>query len=443
MADVIDLVIPNVADYNLRHPRLAFDPDTRDGFLAVGQALADQAVFWSAEPRVLILPRGVDELWWSDVHAALHADPPLMICPVPRSGLLVADLLGDAVALKSLRNSLSEHRLVRFVSYGATEDLYQLAAIVRGLGHDVQLDIPDPGHYWSSLYLDSKQSCLDLATQVPGLRVAPGITVDTWQELRGAVDVILASAECAIVRSRYGVGGTGSAVVSADPGSREQFWRSVRDDQLMRLFPLTVQEYLAHQPGIGCPAVDMLLTEDSGTPGGANRLILSALAVDSHRFVSVNVGAGLLPPALDEEVQALSRLIAAQAGRLGFRGWFGIDFIVDSRGDLYVTEFNARRTGAMHGIALLDRWRGSELVVTHSQDMVPITVTRAVSYQDLRPVFERLWREEVPAFPTAVRALSRRRRSYGLLTGGSDAAHAEGCGASVRHLVGDCLAQPR
>lgn len=443
MADAIELVVPNVADYNLRRQRLAFDPDTCAGFLAVGQSLADQAVFWSDKRRIMILPRGVDKLWWSDVHAALRADPPIMICPDSRSGLLAADLLDDAAALKLLRSQLSEDRLVRFVSYGATEELYRLAAVVRGFGHDVELDVPDPDHYWSSLYLDSKQSCLDLAARVPGLRVAPGITVDSWRELRGAVDAILATAERAIVRSWYGVGGTGSAVVAADPESREQFWRTVREDRLMWLFPLTAQEYLEHQPGVGCPAADMLITDDAGTSDGVSRLILSALTVDTHRFVSVNVGTGLLPAAVNEEVQELSRLIAGQARQLGFRGWFGIDFLLDTHGDLFVTEFNARRTGAMHGIALLDRWRGSELVVTHSQDAVPVAATRPVSYRDMRPAFERLWREEAPVFPTAVRALSRRRPSYGMLTGGSEAVQAEGRGAAARHLVGDYLAQPR
>jgi len=126
MTDIIDLIVPNVADFNLRHPRSALDPATRASYIAAGSARADQCVFWSTGSRVLVLPQGVDRQWLSDVHSALGADLPPVISPAPGTGLLVPQLLLDPVALAGLRRHLAECRKIRLLSWGATEDLFIL-----------------------------------------------------------------------------------------------------------------------------------------------------------------------------------------------------------------------------------------------------------------------------------------------------------------------------
>lgn len=443
MPDAIDLVVPNVADFNLRHPRLALDPATQASFAAAGAARADQCVFWSTRNRVLILPQGVDAQWLSDVHLALGCDVPPVVSPATHSGLLVPDLLLDPVAMAALRHHLAEFPAIRLASWGATEGLYRLIAVLRSDGHEVITDVPEPEHYWSSLYLESKQSCVDLASQIPGLRVVPPLTVDTWQELSGAVGATLRRAPSVIVRSRYGVGGEGSAVLHAGASWREELSRCVREDPLLRTFPLIVQEYLAHQPGFGCPAADLLITDDAHAPDGVAELVTSTITVDSHRVVSVNVGQGLVPAALEEELHALARQVAVAARRLGFRGWFSVDFIADASGSLILTEFNARRVGGMAGIAMLGRWRGTPNVVAFSRDVVPAGAGQEISYQNVRPVLAGLRAEGVPAFATTVRALGGRRPSYGILAGGSSAAQAQERGNRLRKLIDEHLARSK
>jgi hypothetical protein len=239
MTTTSDLVLPNIAEFNLRHPRIDADPATVDGFVNVGRYLADQSVFWSLDPRVLVLPQGVDRQWYADVHASIGQPAPPLVCPAPRSGMLVADLLHDPVAMTELRSLLRPYDRVRFVTWGAAESLYGLQAALRDTVPHIELDVPAEDDYWSSLYLDSKLSCVDLATQIPGFRVAPGITVDSQQELRGALDTLLSDGSSAIVRGMYGVSGEGSAVVHPDPDSIRRFWVSLRNDPLLRLFPLS------------------------------------------------------------------------------------------------------------------------------------------------------------------------------------------------------------
>jgi hypothetical protein len=433
MLSVLDLVVPNVADFNLRHPRLKFDPATLNSVLEFGRAMADQSVFWSDRPRVLILPAGVDKVWFADVHGALGSDLPPLICPTWRTGYIIADLLTDPVAMASLQRHLHGWDQVQFLSWGATEDLYRLAAAVRSFGHEVLLDVPPEDRYWSSLYLDSKLSSLDLATQVPGLRVAPCMTTDTWEELRGILNLMVENGQTAIVRSAYGVTGTGSAIVDGKAGSLQRFWRSVRNDPLLQIFPLLVQSYLTHQAGLGCPVVNMYITDE-----GITGLIPSVATVDRCRQVSVNVGDGVLPSGIMEHITDVSKGVAAAARRLGYRGWFGIDFVVDDQGELYVTEFNARRTTSSEWMSLLNRSRFSRPAVVHSSGAVPPESAPAkVSYTDVRKIFRNLWDEGAIVYPSAVRNLSypHRLRSYSIVAGGVNAFEAERNAVTVRESI--------
>jgi hypothetical protein len=292
---------------------------------------------------------------------------------------------------------------------------------------DVRLDVPDQPDYWTSLYLDSKLSCLDLAAQIPGMRVAPGVTVDSWDELRGALDALLTGDANVIVRGMHGVSGVGSAVIRPGRESLEEFWRSVRDDPLLRIFPLSVQRFLPHRAGLGCPAVDMLI--DDGPADNIAELTMSVMTIDSHRFVCVDIGTGLMPGGLEDEIRALSSRIARAVRRLGFRGWFGVDFLVDAHETLYVTEFNARRTGGTQWIPLLDRWaeRGVSVVHARHEVLLPRTLQAGVpvGWTGLSPVIDRLRDDGAPVLTTAIRALDHpRRRSFGVVTGGAGAPEA-------------------
>jgi hypothetical protein len=109
----ISLILPNIAEFNLRNPAFRPDPAVEQRLAAVGSALADQAVFWDDGSRVLVLPAGLDRQWFADVHEVLGIAEPPVVSPAPRSGFLVRDLLHDGVALAEVRAALAGRETVR------------------------------------------------------------------------------------------------------------------------------------------------------------------------------------------------------------------------------------------------------------------------------------------------------------------------------------------
>ncbi|MDX3382465.1 hypothetical protein PV682_13470 [Streptomyces niveiscabiei] len=434
MPESIDLVIPNIVEFNLKHGLLDFDPGVEHDLVEHGTGFADQCVFWSAENRVLMLPAGYCPDWLADVHAGLGSPVPPVVSPTPHTGRLVHDLLNDGRALATLYSATSGSRTVRFVSFGASPELYSLAAALRGQGHEVRLDIAEPQHYWSCEYLESKLSCVELASRIPGFRVPRGITVVSWGQLKGAVSTIAGRGGRAVVKSMYGVGGYGSAVVQSEAdGDVTRFWRTLKREPFFGTFPLTVQEYVEHEAG--CPAVDVLVG-DGETP----RMEYSVLGVDGLRYRSLALGPGVLEPSLEERLSALGTAVHGFARSLGYRGWMTIDCLLSTDDELYVTEINARRSGAMHAVALAERWAGDS-PVAYTHDSLPLRFTSSTSYAaHVRPVFEELWERGVRAYPSTVRALAGHRPSLGVVVCAGSAAEGEHIAAEAHQAVSAAMA---
>ncbi|MEU7576111.1 hypothetical protein AB0B50_00660 [Streptomyces sp. NPDC041068] len=434
MPETIDLVIPNIVEFNLKRELLDFDPGVEHDLVEHGTGFTDQCVFWSAEDRVLVLPAGYSPEWLADVHAGLGGSVPPVVSPAPRTGRLVHDLLGDDRALAALHAATDGARVVRFLSFGASPELYSLAALLRSRGLEVRLDVADPQHYWSCEYLESKLSCVDLASHLPGFRVPRGISVASWDQLKGAVTAIVGSGGRAVVKSMYGVGGYGSAIARSDAdGSIRRFWQTLRREPFFGTFPLTVQDYVEH--AADCPAVDVLVGE-----GEEPRMEFSMLGVDGLRYQSLAIGPGVVDPGLEERLSALGTAVHGFAESLGYRGWLTIDCLLGLDGQLYVTEINARRSGAMHTITLAERWADESLVV-YTHDALPLRLTGVASYTaHVRPVFEELWARGVRAYPSTVRTLSGHRPSLGIVVCAKSAADGERIAGQAHRAVNAALA---
>ncbi|MEC3993078.1 hypothetical protein VSR01_05785 [Actinacidiphila sp. DG2A-62] len=400
MSEVVELIVPNSAEYHLRNPALNLTGDERERVVRFsGTYECEHAVFWTDNPRVMVLPLGWNEQWYADIHRELGLTPAPVVSPAMRTGLLVEDLLKDGEAQYELRNHLSGHDTVRLLIVGPTPETYLLAAMLRGWGLTVELDHLPEDDYWASLYLDSKVSALDLARQLPDIRVAQGMVVGNWVELRGALRAMTARHGRVIARTLFGVAGDGSAVVSDTPGSVEEFLDNASRDSFFA-FPILIQQFVEHAEGIGCPAADILVGED-----GVEDVVWCTLTVEhGYSFRSVDVGQGALPPVWGERLTKTARELGEAAHKLGYRGWMCCDCVAGADDQLYVTEINARRSGSLHAGGLLRMWGAEKELTLSAHFMMP--VADGTTYEDhIRPVFERLWKSGVRAYPTSVRAL--------------------------------------
>jgi hypothetical protein len=430
VSSTIELIVPNEAGFLLRDSNLQLTPATRDGVIQFnGGYEVDHVVFWRSNPRVLLLPAGHDPLWFADIHRALGLDAPPVISVLPRSGLLVDDLFRDGAAQAALRELVSGYDSVQLIYHGATMDTYRLAEVIRSWGPRVELDGLEERDFWSSLYLDNKLSVLDLAKDLASVNVAPVLTINNPEVLPGAVDAMLALYGKVIVRSMLGYAGFGAAVLSAGPDRLDALYERMAGDSFFG-YPLMIQKFIDPPAGIGCPAADVLV--DSS---GAQQIVPCSMRITGgNNFEYVNVGPDALPPVWAQRLAEVSRDLGAAVSRLGYRGWLSIDCVAGSDDRLYVTEINARRSGSLHAVGLLELW-GADAGLTISAHFT-IAVPAGLSYaDDIRPVFEELWAAGVRAYPTTVRGLAWDEPMLAVLAAAPTAVEAEQIVEDIRNAI--------
>ncbi|MEO6701172.1 MAG: hypothetical protein ABI140_11905 [Jatrophihabitantaceae bacterium] len=430
MSSKVEVIIPNEVEYLLRDSTLRLSSADREGLIQFnGRYEADHSLFWRAGPRVLLLPAGYDPLWFADLHRALGLDEPPVVSPAPRSGLMVDDLFRDGAAQAELREQVSGYQTVQLIYHGATTDMYRLAEIIRSWGPQVEIDGVSEQGYWSSLYLDNKMSVLDLAKDVASVNAAPVLTVNTPEELHGAVDAMLALHHKVIVRSMLGYAGLGAAVTTAAPDRLAALYDSIASDSYFN-YPLMIQKFIEPPPGVGCPAADVLVDER-----GARTIVPCSMKVSGgHNFDYVNVGPDALPPAWEQRLAQVSRDVGTAVSRLGFRGWLSVDCVAGIDERLYVTEINARRSGSLHAVGLLELW-GADAGLTISAHFT-IGVPPGLSYRDdIRPVFDKLWAAGVRAYPSTVRGLGWDQPMLAVIAAAATAVEAEQIVEGIRQAL--------
>ncbi len=429
MSSVIELVIPNEVSYLLRDAALQLSPDAREGVIQFnGGYEVDHLVFWRSNPRVLLLPAGYDPLWFADIHRALGLDAPPVVSPLPRSGLVVDDLFEDEAAQATLRELVGRYDTVQLIYHGATPDTYRLAEVVRSWGPAVELDGISERDYWSSLYLDNKLSVLDLAKDVPSVNAAPSLTINNPEALPGAVEAMLALHDKVIVRSMLGYAGFGAAITTAAPEQLAALYEKIAGDSFFG-YPLMVQKFIEAPEGVGCPAADVLVDEQ-----GAREVVPCSMRIHGLDFDYVNVGPDALPPAWKQRLDQVSRDVGAVVSRLGYRGWLSVDCVAGVDERLYATEINARRSGSLHAVGLLDLW-GADTGLTISAHFT-MQVRQGLSYaDDVRPVFEKLWASGVRAYPSTVRGLTWDQPMLAVLAAAPTATEAEQIVEDIRESL--------
>jgi hypothetical protein len=415
MSSRADLVLPNIAEFNLSRFAGTLTPHGTAEFHQAGRVYGDQCVFWSSADRVLVLPAEVDAQWLADVHEALGDQVPAIITPGGGGAALVSDLLADGAAMAALRGALGEPREVSVLCWAASRELYPMLAAVASWGHTVAAEAPASKQFWTCGYLDSKLSCLDLKSVLPDLRVPRSWTVSSPAELHGAIDYLRAAGNAAVVKSPWGVGGEGIHTVPATEAGLDWLWRSMEKNPFFRSYPMIVQEAVAAVPEIDTPSVDLFI--GAGTTTTA---LTSVTGPDGRQLLTLGRGTGVLPIGLEDEAHATAARIADWAGQLGYRGWLGTDFLAASDGRLYLLELNARRTGGVHAAALLERQPDRDSAVACVADALELPGQAPVSYDSLRELFLAAWDRGERIYPSTVRLLGHRRPRIGLVALGSE-----------------------
>jgi GNAT superfamily N-acetyltransferase len=332
------ILVGNAAEFNAQFGGRPHGPDHYSCLVA----------FCSSRPATVLLPMPVADWWIEHVGSVLGWDGVEV-----RGGIAGDARMSAAIAASpGLRRRLAADP-ARVRPWGWTGRLRTVVASTGDAGLATLRRFESKR--WANRLFRA------LAGDHPGITVPRQRPVGSYRHLRTE----LGSRRRLVLKREYGVGGDGTAIVSADtPGLRGRFRRwSYAGDVLL-------EEYIEGDRTHHDVTFDGVVAGD----GWVHPVGTGLMHVDGTSYRGVTVGPGSLP----DDVAGIATRFGAAVGRAlaadGYRGWFDVDFVATESGRLAPTEINLRLTGpaaAFHIQAAVDRRHGGRHVV-RTVDQMPL-----------------------------------------------------------------------
>jgi GNAT superfamily N-acetyltransferase len=334
------ILVGNAAEFNAQFGQRLRGPDHYSCL----------AAFCAARPAAVLLPMPVED-WWIE-----H----------------VGSVLGwDGVNVRVYGGVAGDARMSSAIA--ASRELRQRLAAdpsrVRPWGSTAGMRRVTPYAGCSGLAtvrrFESKRRANRLFHAVAGEH--PGITVPLQRHVRSYRHLMrsLGNGHRLVLKREYGVGGDGTAIVSADtPGLRGLLRRWLHHGDVL------MEEYV--EGGRTYRDVTFNGVIDAG--GWVHPVGVGLMDVDGTAYRGVTVGPGSLPDDLAGIATRFGTAVGRALAASNYHGWFDVDLVAAPSGRLAPTEINLRLTGpaaAFHIQAAANRLHGGRHVV-RTVDQMPL-----------------------------------------------------------------------
>jgi len=339
----------NVADFNAQFMAGRLNSRRQLDWRRLGHHYASLAVFYSPHPAVVVLPRVLDDAWLGLVSRQLEWGEVELYSGIAEDGGFGEALEARPALLGRLRGMS-----LPLLPWGRTPEFERLAGL------------PDDGVLAAVMRFESKESSLTLFREVarnhPGIAVRDQQRVDSVRRLARLVADQSCAGWTVVLKSEYGVGGNGTAIVTpsqvrAAGGARALLRRLFADEDLLPGHDVLVEPYVWPSGPLRDPTFNAVVAQD----GSVHPVGMAVMSVEGTRYRGATVGPGLMPTELADRATRFGTDVGRALAEQGYRGWFDIDFIAAQSGVLAPAETNLRLTGPAVAFmikARLDRVRG-------------------------------------------------------------------------------------
>lgn len=389
------LLVPNVAEYNAQFLGPKADAAYRSLWLDAAANIADLAVFWSTDgSKVVLRPDPVPREWVADCIKWMGYDSVDVQVVGADPELFCLELVGSP-ALLGISRRLTAAASPTMSFWGATRGALALSGALRELGLRLYVDLPAPEFLAAANYLDSKIGGREVAARVAGrvndFRLPSAEVCTSGDAMRESVRRHWRELKPFVLKCNRSVGGYGSLLFPASDLRRPLDDILHEIDLAFSEEPIFIEApYLVEQYVEGVVDAPTSLTVDCsvGDNGDYEVMGMGVMLMRGQFYEGVAIGPEYVPQGLASGMRVAASELAREVSRLGYRGWFDADFVVDADDGLWFTEINARRTSPTHVIDGLRWLRSVGHGVSHAKANDHSPIGRAVSYPELRRVFE-------------------------------------------------------
>lgn len=289
------------------------------------------------------------------------------VSPSFKSMSLSRDILSDHELLEHIIKIVKENPHIKIESYAFTKDFKNLLEVLNKKTFFVERD----DNLFITQYLDSKIGSRLALLQVAEIKnfLPNSIIVNDHKELKKVCEYWKKThGTLPVIKANKGESGWGTLILD-DLDELKEVENTDFEDGVWKNELLLVEEKIKTKIS---PSIEYFLYPDKSE----YLYTCSQRLVNGTEFEGVILGSGYLSESVEEELKRIGFLIAENFRKIGYRGFFDIDFVLDAYEKPFIIETNMRRTGGTHIYKTLQKIFGShweEEGVALSNDNIKIT----------------------------------------------------------------------
>ena len=409
---------------------------------ASGMSYAELGLLWGGDNKVVVLPREVPTCQIEYIKELLGYKQIKTLTVESKVGLTcqwssdLENIFSGDLGKVDAGNKIQ----LSFLFWGASPEAYVLLEHCESLGiWGKSPDLPAKNYYSSAIIFDSKSrfrkvlNTAEIGLDIPEYNVASSVT-----EVIDILNINIEKRIPCVVKSEFGVGGYGNVFFTSQLLAEGLASCILRLEKAIDFAP-----YIA----LGDIVVEHLVSPSQfsgvGTVCGLaqihpNGTCLMNGVVHEIRVGDLYRGAQTFPGDLAEKIAQETLKIGRLMASKGYRGFFGVDCLVNSEGRLVLLEINARRCSSHFIFEVAKRiFQDTCFSALHNLDL-PVTISKPHSrlIEDVVDVFSNLTQNswDFYAIPTQVTGLESPSPYIGFVLLAGDDISLE---LSYRRLISD------
>lgn len=341
------------------------DRKRREDEIFEDHALSDRLIFSVSDSTLLITPIALDREFVSDVKKILRIGQLTNLSPKQVKESVCEAIFEDKELLKKITWVIKKNPNIRILSYAGTPEFFELITYLRKKGLSFKTpELPKEGNQWVTDFIDSKSGFRQV---VPLLgwdfpQMPKGVTCLLKEDTIGWATYLLENCNGCVLKTNRGLAGAGLQIIKKDnlKGKKPSLYVAsiIESEPYWEKEPVVVEEYILPQINVcgGSPNIELKMTDR-----GIKPLYVCGMRItESGVFRGIELGKNAVPGFITQNLLRSGKKLGQFLWKLGYRGFFEIDFVYGISGKLYPVEANLRRTGGTHVYDLARRILGGD-----------------------------------------------------------------------------------
>lgn len=338
--------------------------EKRRARIGIEHGLCDRTLLWGGDNKVVVTPFPISPEIFKKNSGVFSFKNVINLSP-RRSGVSLSEaILKDKNLLEDLTEVIRNNPGIEVSPYCITEKFLSLVNFLaqKNLRFSVKQKPVYGNSHWLVSYLDSK---VGSRMEIGGIRhcsvrVPESMVCGTREEVMHTLMWFYDRKKSCVVKANFGESGWGLIMLprgrfkSAGDVMRhvcEEFEKdSIWQDGL-----ILVEEYIESDGSYGTSPSSELYVDEHGAK---ITYVCDQVLGTGGTFLGVALGKNVLSEKIKKQIRIASFQVGKKFWKMGYRGFFDIDFVVSKEGVPFVIETNMRRTGGTHTYDAVRRLTG-------------------------------------------------------------------------------------